>query len=528
MPRANVAARRLRHGSIPTMPAKASTKWQVPRLGTLGTGRAWGLTMQLDVDSSTRRIGVAIALAWGALALSFRQGLAAEVAPAPAGDAATGAQLRVVSLPEALAFARAHQPAVRAALARIAEQKSYAGVPRAEWRPFAGLVGQGLEGPANNTTTSYLSADAVDIPRIGGTRSVSSSGADWSPYASTLAGVGAKQEVFDFGRIAAQAAAADAQIVIAQRAADAIRLDIELGVEEAYFAVNAAKSVLQAAEDAYERARVHRDYAQAGVRSGLRPPIELTRAEADLTRFDTGRIRARGGLMAAQAVLAAAVGAPEAALDAGSAPVTPQDLLPLTDAIRRAGEREPHLQETIARLRAQEQQTLAIAALLRPNIHLSATFSGRAGGATPSNALDPVPAGSGYLPDVPNWDAGLIFSWPLFDPMVKARQNASIATEQVRREEIDLVRQQLVANVAQTYVAVDVARQAFPSLQREFEAARTNYAQADARFRAELGTSVELADAEALRTDAEIRLALGVFEIARARAAFGRVIAEGM
>jgi outer membrane protein TolC len=60
------------------------------------------------------------------------------------------------------------------------------------------------------------------------------------------------------------------------------------------------------------------------------------------------------------------------------------------------------------------------------------------------------------------------------------------------------------------------------------EAARANYAQADARYKSGLGTSVELADAEALRTDAEIQLALGQFELARARASFGRAIAEGM
>ena len=63
---------------------------------------------------------------------------------------------------------------------------------------------------------------------------------------------------------------------------------------------------------------------------------------------------------------------------------------------------------------------------------------------------------------------------------------------------------------------------------RKLEAARSNYTQADARFKAGLGTSVELADAEALRTDGEIQLALGVFELARARAAFGRSIAEGL
>jgi len=43
-----------------------------------------------------------------------------------------------------------------------------------------------------------------------------------------------------------------------------------------------------------------------------------------------------------------------------------------------------------------------------------------------------------------------------------------------------------------------------------------------------IGNAVELADAEAVRTNAEIQLALGEFELARARAAFGRAIAEGL
>jgi outer membrane protein TolC len=72
-----------------------------------------------------------------------------------------------------------------------------------------------------------------------------------------------------------------------------------------------------------------------------------------------------------------------------------------------------------------------------------------------------------------------------------------------------------------------VARDVLPGLQHAVDAAHANYAQADARFRSGLGTSIELADAEAVRTDAEIRLALGQFELARARAAFGRSIAEG-
>jgi outer membrane protein TolC len=433
---------------------------------------------------------------------------------------------RQITLADALAYARSHQPAVLASLARIETEKANAEVPRAQYYPLLGLTAQLLEGTTNNTTASYLGDAFVDLPRIGGTPSTGGGDASWRPYASTLAAAGLSQEIFDFGRIAAESAAADARITIAARAADAQRLDIELNVEEAFFAVHAARSILQASEDAYQRSLVHRNYAGAGVRSGLRSPIELTRAEADLSRFDTARIRARGGLSAAQAVLAAAVGSPDLVLDAADEAPGSLALPALAEAIRLASERDPRLQEVLAQLRQQELETRAVGALARPDVRLSATLSGRAGGAMPSNNGE-EPAGSGFLPNVPNWDGALVLSWPLFDPTINARRRASGVAEAVRRSEIDLVRQQVVAAVEQAYVSVVVAREALPSLQRAVEAARANYAQADARFKAGLGTSVELADAEALRTDADIRLAIGVFDLAKARASFGRAIAEG-
>jgi outer membrane protein TolC len=429
-------------------------------------------------------------------------------------------------LVEALAYARSHQPAVLASLARVETERANAEVPRAQYYPLLGLTAQFLEGTTNNTTASYLTDPFVDLPRIGGTTSTSGSDATWKPYASTLAAAGLSQEIFDFGRIAAEAAAADARVTIAARAADTQLLDIELNVEEAFFAVHAARSILQASEDAYQRSLVHRNFASAGVKSGLRSPIELTRAEADLTRFDTARIRARGGLSAAQAVLAAAVGSPELVLDAADGTPGAADLPALSNAIQLASDRDPRLQEALAQLRQQELETRAVGALARPDLHLSAAISGRAGGSAPSNNGEET-SGNGFLPNVPNWDGALVLSWPLFDPTINARKRASGVAEAVRRSEIDLVRQQVVAAVEQSYVGVVVAREALPSLQHELEAARANYAQADARFKAGLGTSVELADAEALRTDADIRLAIGVFDLAKARATFGRAIAEG-
>jgi outer membrane protein len=468
------------------------------------------------------------ALASSLLLLGATSALAqpAPAAPAdatPAPPVSSPAPVRSMSLPDAIAYARAHQPAVLAGIARVAAAMEATGIPRAQWQPLVGVTAQAFGATMNNTTATDVGTPFLDLPRIGTTPAVTTG--TWQPYASTLVGAGVRQEVFDFGRVAAQAAAADALVEVQKQAGATALLDVTYTVEEAYFAVFAAKGVLKASEDAYARAKVHRDLAEAGVRSGLRPPIELTRADADLARFDAGRIRARGGLSMAQATFAAAVGVTDEALDAAGTAAGPPDMPVLSAAIQEASRRDPRVLQALAQLRAEEERTRAIGAEQRPDLSFTGTISGRAGGAPASSGG--VPAGDGWVPDVPNWDVGVVLSWPLFDPGVRAREAASRAAEDVRRQELAQAQFEEVAAIRRAFVGVAIARAALPALQQGVDAARANYAQADARFRAGLGTAVELADAEALRADAEIQLALGVFDLARARAAFGRAIAEG-
>jgi outer membrane protein len=433
---------------------------------------------------------------------------------------------RAMTLPDALEYARAHQPLIRAGLARVAARIEDAKVPNGQWLPFMGITGQVLGGTVNNSTSSYLSSDAVEVPRIGGASAMTSvTSRSWQPYASTFLGAGIRQEVFDFGRISAERAAADELVEVQKQAASVALLDVDFGVEEAYFAVFAAKGVRKAADEAYTRAKTHRDLAKAGVDSGLRSPIELTRQESELARYDIGRIRAAGGLAIAETVLGASIGAPDATVDvAGEAPRA-ADMPSLQDAIRRAASRDPRVRQALAQIRANEEKTRAIGAELRPNVYLTGLISGRAGGAP---ATAGTVTGDGWLPYIPNWDVGLAVDWPIFDGTIVALKTASRAAEQVAREDLDVVREQQVATIERTFTRFEVARQALPGLQQAVTAARANYDQADARFRAGLGNAVELADAEDLRASTEINLALGQFDVASARAAFGRAIAEGL
>jgi outer membrane protein TolC len=446
----------------------------------------------------------------------------ATAAIGPAAAAPAGAPIRTMTLDEALTHARAHHPALESARARLAAVAADARVPRAQWLPAIGATAQAFEATANNTTASYVGARGVDIPRIGGTR-VASTG-DWTPDVSTLVAVGGTQEIFDFGRIAAEAKFADLGYRAEAHRADAERLRVNLRVKEAYYAVLGARAIERAADDARNRAQAHREMAAAEVRSGMHPPIDLTRSDADLARFEVGALRARGAVRGAQAGFAAAVGVEDALLDAGGEAGAVGPLPPLAEMTAQAAARDPAVREARSRVDAADALARAISAETRPNLALTATFSERGGAATPSTG--PTSNDHPALPTISNWDVGLVLRWQLFEPVVAARARAALARVDVARADLSLLLQQQAASVQQAYVALEVALATLSSLQRAIEATRANYAQAEARFKAGLGTSLELADAEGVRTDAEIQLAVGQFEAHRSRAVLGRLIGE--
>jgi outer membrane protein TolC len=211
-------------------------------------------------------------------------------------------------------------------------------------------------------------------------------------------------------------------------------------------------------------------------------------------------------------------------LDAAGDPPPLSPTPPLNDALARSLRDAPALQESRARAEASDARARAIAAELRPDLALTATFSGRAGTATPSSGS--LADQYGPLPSVPNWDVGLVLRWALYDPVVSARRRAAEARAVGAHADLAALTQQERATVQETYVMLEVSQAALVGLDRAVQAARANYAQAEARFKSGLGTSLEIADAEAVRTESEIQLALGRYDVNRARAVLAQALGE--
>ena len=117
-------------------------------------------------------------------------------------------------------------------------------------------------------------------------------------------------------------------------------------------------------------------------------------------------------------------------------------------------------------------------------------------------------------------------NFDLFD-YKQNRVRQQIEAHNVEREQAskDVVMQELLGEVTRARIAVDAARKIAENTPIELEAARTLEAQAQARYKAELGTVVEVAEAQRLLRQAEVDDALarpGVW-----RALFALAAAQG-
>jgi outer membrane protein TolC len=436
-----------------------------------------------------------------------------------------------MTLPAALAYAATHSPVLGTARAQVQEGEAATDVPRSRWLPSAGATVQLYGATVNNTTALSLGGpEGVDLPRIGGRAydpnlSLGSAAA-WQPYASSLAAVGIQQQIFDFGLTAARIASADAALLANQHDLTRRRLDVELAVTVAFMAVQAAHQVETAATAAVIRSQAHRDQAAAMVNGELRSRIYLVRAQAELARLQVGSLRAASGVTVAESALAQVVGFDQALLDTQGSPPPLPDLTPLQRATQVALDHDPGLKAIEARIAAQLEQARATADLSRPTIFATSSVSVRSGGATTPGLA--APTLDGFLPQTPNWDVGVVANWTFLDPVDASRARAEREHGRVLEGQLAEARQAVVSAAQDAWVRSDVAAQAIPKLEAALAAAKQNYDQANVRFNQGLGTSVEIADAETLLTDAEVQLAQGQFDLQRSRAQLSRVMAGGI
>jgi outer membrane protein TolC len=435
------------------------------------------------------------------------------------GALAAEPRLQHMTLEQAVVHALAHHPRIRAAVA--AEQAAAAGADEAGLKrlPHAGLSAELNRSTGNTAPGTFFYAEGLP-PIAGAPRGRTFDSGAWQT------GVGAWAQ-WDALSLLREASSIDAALAVhgEAHAEDSLaRLEVGFSAADAFLLLLEAQETVRAALANIDRAQTVETVVKTLVTQNLRPGADAARVEAELAAAQTLLARSAQSVEIRRAQLAQALGdvsllveaAPGHLLDlAASAPDEPERLPPTESAPRH-----PALAVQDAVVAGAEARQRKVTALYLPRFDLVASLWARGSGYFASGA-------DGLAPDIPNWGAGAVVSWPLLDvPALRAR--AAVAEglrnmQQARREEVALaVSSQLAEASAQLRGARRVAWQAAIAL----ASARTAEAQTLARFKTGLTSVVDVADAQRLLAQVEIDDAVARLEVHRARLLLARAAGD--
>ncbi len=422
-----------------------------------------------------------------------------------------------LTIQAAIDLAGRNYPAIRASLAEVAAAEGGIDLAKTAYLPQADLR-LGVNRATRNNVFGLILPNAV-IPGISGPVQNESTLA--STFGSS-AGLLFSYEPFDFGLRRANVQVAEALKARAEAGRVVTEYEVSLATVDAYLRAAANQRAVVAAEATVERMQVFQDVVDVLVENQLRPGADSSRARAERARARSDLIRAEEEAAKSLATLAEWLGvagetvAIQAAALAGDPPPDSQE--------SAAADAHPLTAVQQAEIAVTEARGAALAKEWRPMFQVQSAVYGRGTGARIDGTFQG--AAHGLAPSEGNWAVGFNMKLDLLD-YKRTRVRRSIESHNLEREQArkEVVIQGLRGEVARARIAVDAARKIAVNTLIEIEAARTLETQAQARYKAQLGTVIEVADAQQLLKQSEVDDALARLGVWRAL--FGLAAAQG-
>lgn len=403
-----------------------------------------------------------------------------------------------LNLAQAIDYALTHHPTIR--FQRAVEEGSVAGIEQARVGYLPDMeASQMLNRAAQSHNPPGLYLPMPGFPAFEGPRLSGSFGpSEWNSGTSIYI----DENVSGLVR---QMSLVDAALAKRQREAAGLaaqKLVVTYGAADAFMAEAAAVQAVQATRAGVGRAQVFETAVHGLVASGMRPGADESRALAALALVRNQEIAAEQNEQVAKATLADALGITG---DERVKPVGSQifQQLPQIPASTEIAPENPFLRQFAAGIKSSRSLERAADYEYLPRLDVVAGIFGRGTGLTLSGAI-PSP-GSGVLPNVFNWSAGVVFTIPI-EQLFAARADVHAAEANVR-----LAESQYGETALQIKDQFDSAQAMLRGAQRivaniplELDAARATWNQDNSRYRAGLMTVLDVADAQQLLTQAEV------------------------
>jgi outer membrane protein len=419
-------------------------------------------------------------------ALAAAPGLAAAQATVPAGQ--------VLTLEAALQDALAHNPQVLAAQQTVVAAQQNIVVARAGLAPTVTANGQGTYGTSSSTSFS-ASGTPAPLQSVNGTGSVSISG---------------NLPLYDNGKTQAAVSAAEAALASAQAILRQTTQDTALSVATGYFSVLQAERLTIVRQALLASAQAQLALTQARVRAGVAAQADVIQVQAQVAQAQVDLLSAQSQIGTSKAALLAAIGADAATPVEVQAPPAPSLTVPVeaSAAMQAAATNRPE----VARARAAVASGQAaldqarIAAGMQVNLGVGATYVPVSTSPVLNNTVSYGLTGTVSLPlyDAGKGQAEIASAQASFHA-AQAQLDAAVLTARQNAYQAYLTAVQDAAQVTATQAAQAAAEQALQV--------------AEGRYRAGVGTIVEVITARAQAAQAEVNAANAVYNYQSALAA---------
>ncbi|MEN6604560.1 MAG: TolC family protein [Bryobacteraceae bacterium] len=421
------------------------------------------------------------------------------------------------TLRQAVAEALERYPATKVSLEKMAAAAGAVNLARTAYLPRLDFSAQASRATRNNVFG--LLFPQAGVPGISGP--VLGTNSLESVWGSAV-GLQFAWEPFDFGLRRTNVAQAEAGRRRAEASVDRTRFEVASAAADAFLTLVAAQQTAIAAEAGVRRSKVLQTTVDALVNSQLRPGADASRARAEAAAAEIQLIQAQQAIDAGKASLSQFVGTPPERIS-----IQPDRLLnSLPDGAPLPGDVASHpiLVEQHAAIQEAEAAQRVLDKSYYPRFNLLGAIYGRGTGAmTDGTTMGGL---SGLGPNIHNWAVGFAVTFPLLDlPSLKVRKEIAAHQQLAETARYEKERQDLSSELARARAALEGARKVAQNTPVQVAAARDAERQATARYKAGLGTLIEVTDAQRLVTQSEIED--NVARVAVWRAELGIRMAEG-
>jgi TolC family type I secretion outer membrane protein len=309
------------------------------------------------------------------------------------------------------------------------------------------------------------------------------------------------QTLYDFGKTGNAYDAAKLSTLSLERDAERISQEVVLNVKQSYYALLAAKKLVEVAQKTIEQTESHLKQAEAFFRTGSKPRYDVTRAEVEVNNAKLGLINAKNGVRIRTITLNNAMG-----IDPGKAteivevlPAVP--LLPtLEQAQLDALQSRPDMKRMETDIAAARARLTAEQANYLPTLSANAAYSWANG----STEMGPF-LGTMFKGDVQDsWNAGIMLTLPLFQGgLTKGRVAEARANVLALEAQRDSVKQSILLEVNQAFADLESAAARVEVMEKTLQKARENLDIAQGRYKAGVGPYIEVTDAQLSSVNAE-------------------------